>query len=290
MIVGLSAPSIATAIHDAAARLAATSTDDARLEAAVLLAHVLGVGRAHLLARLDDALDPDASTRFAALVERRLAREPLAYIVGRREFYGVDIRCEPAALIPRPETEMLVDLALDEIRRRGDALRVVDVGAGSGAIAIAIAANAANVRVTAIDASPSALVLARHNAGRVDVADRVAIREGDLLDQADAFDVIVANLPYVSEAEWADLPPEIRDHEPRQALVGGKAGTETVERLLRSAPPHLAAGGILAVEIGATQGAALREVARACFPDAEPCVKKDLAGLDRVLLIRRTGG
>lgn len=290
MIAASTPPRIATAIHDAADQLTAASADDARIEAEVLLSEVLGVGRTRLLARLDDALDADAATRLASLVQRRLAREPLAYIVGRREFYGIDLACAPAGLIPRPETEMLVDLALDEVRRRGASLRIVDIGTGGGAIAIAIAANAPGVRVTATDSSASALALARQNAARLGVADRIAFHEGELLDRLDVFDVIVANLPYVSEAEWADLRPEIRDHEPREALVGGRAGTEIVERLLRSTPRHLAAGGILAAEIGTTQGAAMRETARACFPDTEACITKDLAGLDRMLVIRKGGG
>jgi release factor glutamine methyltransferase len=281
---------IAEIIHNAATRLDAESIDDARLEAEVLLAYVLRADRAHLLARMADDADAEASARFEVLLARRLAREPLAYIVGHREFYGIEVECAPGALIPRPETEMLVELALDEVRRRGDALRIVDVGTGSGAIALAIAANAPGVRVTAIDASEAALAVARRSVERTGVADRVELRAGDLLEEQGVFDVIVANLPYVSAAEWELVQPEIREYEPREALVGGASGTEAVERLLREAPPHLAPGGLLAAEIGATQGARLLAVARECFPDAHVCVIKDLAGLDRVLEIRRRGG
>jgi release factor glutamine methyltransferase len=281
---------IAEIIYDAATRLeAATGDDDARLEVEVLLAYSLGVDRAHVLARLDEQLDDAARARFDALLVRRLSNEPLAYITGRREFYGIDIACAPGALIPRPETEMLVDLALHEIRLRGDALRVVDVGSGSGAIAIAIAASAPGVRVTAIEQSAAALTVARSNAERCGVADRIDLEQSDLLDGQAQFEVIVANLPYVSVAEWEALPPEIREHEPREALVGGATGTEAIARMLAQAPPHLVPGAVLAAEIGATQGARLLEAARACFPDGEACVMKDLAGLDRVLVVR-TGG
>lgn len=280
---------IAELIHRSASRLTAASIDDTRLETEVLMAYVLGIDRAHLLARLADELDADTNVRFDALLARRIAHEPLAYITRHREFYGIDIACRPGALIPRPETEMLVEIALDEILRRGDALRIADVGTGSGAIAVAIAVHAPRARVTAIDASDAALTVARDNAARVGVADRIDLRTGDLLEDAGVFDVIVANLPYVSAAEWQELQPEIRDHEPREALVGGPAGTEVIERLLRQAPSQLEAAGVLAAEMGYAHGARLLAVAGACFPDAEACVIKDVAGLDRVLLVRRGG-
>ena len=280
---------IAGLIHRVASQLTAASIDDARLEAEVLLASVLGIDRAHVLARLDDEVDAEASVRFDEVLVRRLAHEPLAYITGHREFYGIDIACRRGALIPRPETEMLVEIALDVIWRRGDALRIADVGTGSGAIAVAIVANAAGARVTAIDASEAALAVARDNAGRAGVAGRIDLCTGDLLEGAGVFDVLVVNLPYVSAAEWQELQPEIRDHEPREALVGGATGTEVIERLLRQAPAHLEPKGVLAVEMGHTQGARLLVTARACFPDAEACVIKDLAGLDRVLVVRRGG-
>src|SRR5438309_422856 len=138
----------------------------------------------------------------------------------------------PAALIPRPETELLIDVALEAIASRGGLARVADVGTGSGAVAVAIAANAPRVHIVAIDSSPEALRLAESNVRHAGVEDRVELRHGDLLEGVGRFDVIVANLPYVSEADWRGLPPEIRDHEPRAALVGGVRGTEAIERLL----------------------------------------------------------
>jgi release factor glutamine methyltransferase len=277
---------VAELLHDAAGQLAAAGIDDGRLESEVLLAHAMGIDRAHLLAAMREAVPVPASASFASMLGRRLAREPLAYITGRREFYGIDFACGPVALIPRPETEMLVDVALAEVRARGAELRVVDVGTGSGAIAVTIAVCASETRLIATETSPDALAPARENARRRGVADRVELHVADLLAGAGQCDVILANLPYVSESDWRALPPEIRDHEPRAALAGGPRGTEIIERLLRDAPAHLAPGGVLACEIGDTQGNALAAAARSAFPSAQICVEKDLAGHDRVLVVR----
>lgn len=280
-------PSIARTLDAAAVRLRAAGVGDARLEADLLLAHALGIGRAALLARLRDDLADAAAYTFDALLARRLRREPLAYITGVREFFGIEIACGPGVLVPRPETELLVEIAVAEAARRGGVVRIADVGTGSGAIAIAIALASPAARITAIDASTEALAVARGNVERFGLAGRVELRRGDLLEGTGAFDVIVANLPYVSEAEWSGLEPEVREWEPRDALVAGPTGTEAIGRLLASAPPHLAAGGVLAVEIGATQAAALTKGVEAHFPDASACVIKDLAGLDRVVVVRR---
>jgi len=273
-------------LHDAARRLDAAGIDDARLEAEVLLACALEVDRSHVLAMLHDESPADAHAAFDALLARRLGHEPLAYITGVREFYGVAIICAPGALIPRPETEMLVDMALDEVRRRGPALRIADVGTGGGAIAVAIALNAPAARLVAIERSDAALNVARRNVERYGLASRVELIRGDLLEGTGAFDLIVANLPYVADADWQALPPEIREHEPEEALDAGPAGTELTERLLAQAPGHLASAGLLAAEIGETQAAALVEAARRAFPATAPCVIKDLAGRDRVLVVR----
>ena len=281
---------IAQIIHDATSRLRPIAGDDARLETELLLAHVLRMNRTRLLATLSDAPSPDALAGFESLLERRLSRVPLAYITGHREFYGIEFECTPAALIPRPETELLVEIALHEVGSRSPGARILDVGTGAGAIAVAIAANAASARVTASDASSAALALSRRNAASAGVAGRIDFRCGDLLEGAAEFDIIVANLPYVSEGAWRELPPEIRDHEPKQALVGGARGTEVIEQLFEQAPPHLAPGGVLAAEIGADQADAVISAARRHFPDAQMCVMKDLSGLDRVVVVRVTGG
>jgi release factor glutamine methyltransferase len=281
---------IGEATRDAALKLAAAGSEDARLEAEVLLAHALRIDRTHLLAELQATVSPEALALTEAMLTRRLAHEPLAYIVGYREFYGVEIICGPGALIPRPETEMLVELALAEITRRGETLRIADVGSGSGAIAVAVCLCAPTVSVVAIERSALARSVARTNIDRHHVESRIELRSGDLLEGLGVFDVIVANLPYVSELERQALPPEIREHEPREALVGGPAGTEVIERLLVQVPEHLAPGGVLACEVGAAQGDRLAAEAGRRFPDARACVKKDLAGHDRMLEVRRQGG
>jgi release factor glutamine methyltransferase len=185
---------------------------------------------------------------------------------------------------------MLVQAALREIDARAGDTAVIDVGTGSGAIAIAIAANAPRARIVAIDASSTALAVAKANAHAVGVFDRIDFRRGDLLEDAPSADVLVANLPYVSEAEWAALPPEIRDYEPRTALVGGADGTDVIRRLIAAAPPHLAPGGVLFAEIGAPQGQELLAAARARFPGADCYIEPDFAGLDRMLVLRTLGG
>jgi release factor glutamine methyltransferase len=283
-------PAAAGLLRDAVRKIEGHGIDDAQLEAEVMLAEAMRIDRAHLLARLRDDVPADARDGFATMVTRRLRREPLAYILGRREFYGIEIACAPGALIPRPETELLVDLALDEIARRGGAARVADVGTGSGAIAVAIALNASGAHVTAIDASPDALAVARRSIARSELGARVELVEGDLFADAGVFDVIVANLPYVAEDEWWGLAPEIRGHEPREALVAGRAGTESIERLLATAEAHLAPGGLLAAEIGCKQGPRLLDAVSRLMPDAESSVMGDLAAHDRVLVVRQQGG
>jgi release factor glutamine methyltransferase len=265
-------------------RLRAAGIDDADLESEALLATAIGIGRSALLARLPDPLADVPWERFARFIERRLGREPLAYIVGHREFYGIKIGCGPGVLIPRPETEMLVEFALGECPDAPK--RVADVGTGSGAVAIAVLTHAPAARVTATDSSQEALGVARENADWDGIRERIDFQHCSLLEGQGRFDVIVANLPYVSEAEWLTLAQEVRDHEPHEALVGGLNGTEMIRDLLATAREHLSPGGAIALEIGATQGDELAAAARANFPEAVIRVRKDLAGLDRVLEVR----
>ena len=279
---------VALTLAAAQERLSAAGVDDARLEAELLLAHALGGDRARVIAMLGEPLDGRMADALETLLTRRLRREPLAYITGQREFYGLDISCSAAALIPRPETELLVDIVLAEPRRRGvESARIIDVGTGTGAIACAIAVHAAGAHVTATDVSDEALALAAANAERLGVSDRVQFRRTDLLRGLGQFDIILANLPYVTELEWRALAPEVRDFEPKLALVPGPCGTEANEALLAGAAEHSASGAVLALEMGASQAAALSASARACFPGAEVSVIKDLAGRDCVLMVRR---
>ncbi len=289
--------------HAAAGRLAAAGIEDAALEAEVLLRHALGLDRAAFFARTTDPLPSDAAMRLETVLRRRLAHEPLPYITGHREFYGLDFHVTPAALIPRPETELLVEAALRRLEnltptavtplrgRRGVEGEVearvpvvVDIGTGSGAIAVAIAANHPTARVIATDVSAEAL--AAENAARHGVDDRIEFVRTDLLEGLHGpFDVIVANPPYVRTADWEALPPEIRDHEPRLALAGGVDGLDLVRRLLTQAAPHVAAGAALYVEIGDEQGEAELALARAAMPGRRIAVRKDLAYRDRVLAV-----
>ena len=277
---------IAELVHETARQLEAAGIDDARLEAEVLLSASLDVDRTRLLSRLREAVPDDTARRLQAFMTRRLGHEPLAYIVGHREFYALDLICAPGALIPRPETEMLVDLALDEARRRGGEIRVADVGTGSGAVAVAVAANAPSARVVAIDVSRDALDVARRNIERYSLERRIELRCGDLLENEGTHDLILANLPYVAEGSWRTLPPEIREREPRMALVGGAAGSEVISRLLAHAPSHLSRGGVLAAEIGETQGQEVLAAAACAFPCGQTRVETDAAGRDRMLVVR----
>jgi release factor glutamine methyltransferase len=276
---------LAQALHEAAEALRAAGIEDAWLEAEVLLGHTLRLDRAHLYARLQEDLSTGDQAAFHSLLARRLAREPTAYIVGQREFYGLELETTPAALIPRPETELLVEEALARACHR-ERLLIVDVGTGNGAIAVALAVHLPQAVLVAIDLSREALALAVRNARRHGVESRVSFLQADLLAPlAQPADLIVANLPYVRSADWEALPPEIREHEPRAALDGGPDGLREIERLLGQAPLCLRPGGSLLVELGPLQAAPALALARRCFPGAAARIVPDAAGLDRLLAI-----
>ena len=279
---------IREALRRASQRLAAAGSDEASLEAELLLAHALSTDRTHLFQRISDVLPPDHATAFEALLGRRLAHEPTAYIIGHREFYGLEFEITPAAIIPRPETETLVELVLGFARERGlAALAIADIGVGCGAIAVALSVSLPEAAVIAVDISPEALALARRNAERHGVGARIDFRQGDLLAPLDApVDAIAANLPYVRSGDLEAGPPEIREHEPRLGLDGGADGLDLIRRLLRDAPRYLSPGGALFAEIGEEQGELARALAAASFPQAQIEVQPDLSGLDRVLVVR----
>jgi release factor glutamine methyltransferase len=283
---------IQQALRAAVARLDAAGVDAPTTTARLLLAESLGTSKEWLVAHAAQPLDQSAEQRFHGLLARVIAREPLAYVLGRRAFYGLDFVVDRRVLIPRPETEMLADLALNALKqvRAVDCVwSVLDVGTGSGALAVAIAKHAPAARVLATDISAEALAVARLNARRHAVADRIAFIQADLLAGIGALPpIIVANLPYVARAEIDILPPEIQSHEPRVALDGGEDGLALVRRLLWQLADRLARGSLLRaayLEIGASQGPAALAAAQACMPAARCAILKDLAGLDRVLAI-----
>ena len=263
-------------------------TDTPRLEAELLLTHLLQRARSYLLAHPEAILTPEQAATYVAHVARRAGGEPLPYITGRVEFYGLDFTVTPAVLIPRPETELLVEEALLWLQEHPRAI-AADIGAGSGCIAVTLAARAPLLRLVATDCSPAALTVARANAARHGVAGRIAFLEGDLLAPLPApVELLVSNPPYVAENEWDALPPSVR-REPRAALLAGPEGLDALRRLLDQAPALLRPGGLLLVEIGERQGAAARALAQAAFPRADVRILTDLAGKERLLRVQRAG-
>ena len=274
------------ALAQASQRLSDAGVESPRWDVELLLAHVLGTNRAQVLAWPERELTPKQLSRFRDLVARRGRREPLAYVVGQWEFFGLAFKVDPRVLIPRPETELLVERALEIARGMTPPLRIADVGAGSGAIAVALAVHVPEAVVYALDESPDPLALTAENAHRHGVGDRVHCLAGDLLAPLpEPVHLIVANLPYVTTEEWQDLAPEIRDHEPRAALDGGPDGLALIRRLLATAAPHLLPGGAILMEIGAEQGKAATALARQQCPQATVLLQQDYAGLDRLVII-----
>ncbi len=266
--------------------LGSAGIEDAGLEAEVLLRYVLGVDRAHLYLALEQLLPNEIRTTYRGLLARRLLREPLAYIVGHKEFYGIDLYVDRRALIPRPETELLVECALDWAKRRGGETRISDIGTGSGAIAIALALNLPGASICASDFSEDALTVARRNCDLHGVADRVKLLRGFLMAPiAEPVDMIVANLPYVTASQIQSLSPDIRLFEPALALDGGEDGLDLIGRLVASSPSILSKGGALLLEIGQGQDEKAKRIARSVFPDAEVSLVPDFAGIMRVLRI-----
>ena len=277
------------ALRQAREKLRASGVEDPGFESEYLLRHTLGYTREGFLIALDSDVSPSDQLRFDSVVGRRAAGEPSAYITGHREFYGLDFKVDSRTLIPRPETELLVELALEFAARhtsRVEGLNIADVGVGCGAIAIALAVNLPGARVVATDISPAALKLASENVSRHRVEDRVTLLNGDLLDSVSGpIDILVSNPPYISSAQLATLPREIRDHEPRGALDGGANGMAVIEQLIRQAKDKLRPGGAMFVEIGWDLGK--RALARSLelWPESEVSITPDLAGLDRVLTL-----
>ena len=266
----------AEALGAATDALRAAGVDTPRLDAELLLEHATGASRAELAAAPEAPVHAPDARAFAELVRRRLRREPVAYILGSRGFRHIELAVDPRCLIPRPETELLVELALEV-----EPATVLDVGTGSGAIALAVADELPGARVSATDMYPEALDVARVNAQLLGVADRVAFEHGSL-PRDGAFDLLLANLPYVGAREWLGLEPEVRDFEPRGALVPGPSGLEAFEALLGELSVSALQVGAIGLEVGEGQAPLVAElVRRAGFERVER--RLDLAGIERVV-------
>jgi release factor glutamine methyltransferase len=244
--------------------------ENAALEARLLLEHVTGQSRASMLAHPEAMLEPSAAHALALLVDRRTAGEPIAYLLRKREFFGLQYFVDPRVLVPRPETEVVVSEALEIASDRSTDIHIVDVGTGSGAIALALATHLPHARVTAVDVSRDALEVAALNALRLGVADRVELIQGDVISWlAKPVDLIVANLPYIPADSMVKLFPEVRDYEPHLALDGGLGGIELNNRLLQEIPTKLVPGGHLLMECEPHQMEALNVVTRTLMPGSE---------------------
>lgn len=267
--------------------LVAVGCDTPRLDAEVLLAHVLGQDRAWLYAHPEHVLSSPQLSAYQALLSRRAGREPVAYLTGHKEFFGLGFIVTPDVLIPRPETERLVELALKRMATSSSPGTIADVGTGSGAIAVTLAVHLPQAHVIATDTSPAALAVAQRNAARHGVADRVFCVQGNLLAPlTGVLHLIVANPPYLSQAELATAPPEVACWEPRAALDGGLDGLAIIRHLLRMASSRLHPSGALLMEIGAGQRVGALALAHRHFPQATVEIARDYAGHDRLLVVR----
>jgi release factor glutamine methyltransferase len=264
--------------------------DSPRLDAEVLLAHARGCKRIELYTAFEEEPTEAVRTAFRELVGRRAKGAPVAYLVGQREFFSLNFEVTSDVLIPRPETESLIVRAIDLAKQHGGDLSIVDVGTGSGIIAVTMAKQVKKAQVTAIDISPAAIEVAKRNAEKHGVAERVEFVESDLFSKVSAdskFDLVLSNPPYVATDEMATLQADVRNHEPHLALDGGKHGTEIIERLIPQAAERLNLGGWLLIEVGADNAGRVEELVRgnASFELAETI--KDIANLPRVVQAKR---
>lgn len=282
-----SARQVHQAVRWAASELTNADVLSPRLDSEVLLAHTLGWTRARLYAFPELELSAEQCEAFVGLVNRRVQHEPVPYIVGHREFYGLDLVVDRRVLIPRPETELLVQHALDSaslLQNDGQALTLVDVGTGSGCVAVSLAVNLPQATVHATDVSVDALEVAVLNAARHNVGNSVHVWLGSLLEPLpERAHIIVANLPYISTGYLAKLDRDVLDYEPRLALEGGADGLRLVRALLEQAGHWLLPHGVIWLEIGAYQGSQVMELARRWFPEARIELRQDYAHLDRNL-------
>lgn len=288
--------SLGARLHAAAGELltagASGDLDEARLEAELLYGEAAALTRAQVIAASRDPAGAPHLAAFEVLLERRLGREPLAYILGRREFYGLTFEVGPGALIPRPETETLVETTLAAIRDHPGArrlVRVADIGTGCGAVALAVSRHAPAAKLFATDASTEALAWAGRNRTRLALLDRVVLLAGDLLEPiGEPLDVVAANLPYIPTDEYERLPDEIRSAEPRLAVDGGDTGVDVVRRFAEQLPGHVAGGPVaVLLELGGGQSGLVGDWVVDALGGGDAEVHRDLAGNRRVLEVRR---
>ena len=296
---------VRTTLQRAVAELERARVPSHGLAAELLLQHALGRDRAWLYAHPEAEVAPEEVESFSRMIARRAAGTPTQYLTGKQEFWGIEFSVGPGVLIPRPETEHVVEVALERLKpkrlpepseqslrreRMGRALRIVDVGTGSGCLAVALARELPQARIWATDLSRAALAIAWHNAVRHDLEARIEFIEASLLtpfllggeaENAGPFDLIVSNPPYVARSEFEGLARELRDHEPREALLAGETGLEVFRPLVRQAEKVLTPNGAIVLEVGAGQAAEVRALFGEFWKDIS--VTKDLAGIERVV-------
>ena len=257
-----------------------------RLDAEVLLSHILQKERIYLYVHFDEPLEAPELARFREMIKQRVQRIPVAYIIGYREFMALRFAVSPAVLVPRPDTEILVEAVLERLRDKV-APAVVDIGTGSGAIALSLLKNLPQATAAAVDISPAALDVARENAAALEVADRVTFYQGDLYGPVAGrtFAAIVSNPPYIPDADIAGLEPEVREFEPQSALAGGADGLDFYRRLVAGGAGLLEPGGFIAFEVGIHQAAAVAALAENRPEFGKTEIIKDYAGIDRVVIL-----
>ena len=285
-------PTISELLRKTTGYLKDKGSSSPRLDAEVLMTEILGLSRVELYTNFEQPLTPPEVDRYRELIRRRSTGEPVAYILGRAAFRNLTLRVDRNVLIPRPETEQVVDIAVQYLMEGNwpTPPMVLDIGTGSGAIAISIASGFPEAEVTATDASANAIELARENARTAGAGDRIEFVHSDLfeaLDPLTTFDLIVSNPPYISEEEWETLAPDVREFEPREALFGGIDGLDYFRRLVMEAPQLLKPHGTLVMEIGHLQGSAVLELMHACDLYRTVRIGQDYAGHDRIVFGQR---
>lgn len=284
---------VSAVLRAAARRLTAQGIDSGPLDAEVLLGHVLGMGREQLLAAAKTPLDDAQLQSYMRQLARRIGREPTAYIIGKREFWSLDIHVTPDVLIPRPETELLVEISLAIAAELGvtEPMSILDLGTGSGAVAVALATELPGANILATDISAAALAVASGNALGNAVACKIKFAQGDLFDAVkmlERFDLIVSNPPYLRRSEIEALEPEVRGWEPRGALDGGWDGLDYYRRIAAQVFDYLVPNGAIAVEIGAGMGKNVAALFKGSAGCAEVAIHRDYAGNERVVVARKT--